>query len=148
MMSASKDDQARTLLNRIPALQRPCDLDLLVFFAKHPRILMSSEQLAQLLGYQLNEVARSLEALLAARFVTRTQNPARLTRLYAFVTDGTNGGLLLEVVEFASTREGRLALRRALTLSPSGGTDGLATPGGPSFPIRRKPENGPGTEAG
>ena len=113
---------------------------------------MSSEQLAQLLGYQLNEIARSLDALLAARLLTRTQNPARLARMYAFVTDGTNGGSLLAVVEFASTREGRLALRRALTLSPAGGTVGLATQAGDDatgpagarrFPVRRTPETTP-----
>jgi len=148
-MSANDDDPAGRLLERLPALQRPCDLDLLVFFANHPRTLMSSEQLAQLLGYQLNEIARSLDALLAARFLTRTQNPARLARMYALVTNGADGGSLLAVVEFASIREGRLALRRALTLSPAEGTDGLATQarddttapaGARPFPVRRKPE--------
>jgi hypothetical protein len=126
-MSANEDDLARTLLKCLPALQRPCDLDLLVFSAKHPRTLMSNEQLAQLLGYQLNEIARSLDALLAADFLRRTQNPARLARMYVFAAGGTNGGSLQAVVEFASTREGRLALRRALTHSPAGGRDGLAT---------------------
>ena len=126
-MSGHRDDQARALLRRVPALQHPCDLDLLVFFAKHPRALMSSEQLAQLLGYPLKEIARSLDALLAAGLLTRTQHPARLARLYVFVTGGANGGSLQAVVEFASTRKGRLALRRALPNSQAGGPDGLAT---------------------
>ena len=129
-MSANKDDRARTLLKRLPALQRPCDLDLLVFFAKHQRTLMSSEQLARLLGYQLKEIARSLDVLLAADFLTRTENPARLARMYVFATGGTNDGSLPTVVELASTREGRLALRRALTHSPAGCTDGLAAQAG------------------
>lgn len=126
-MSGHKDEHARALLMRLPALQHPCDLDLLVFFAKHRRALMSSEQLAQLLGYPLNEIARSLDALLAAGFLTRTQHPARLARLYVFVAGGTNGGSLQAVVAFASTRTGRLALRRALPNSQAGGPDGLAT---------------------
>ena len=129
-MSANKDDPARALLRRLPALQRPCDLDLLVFFAQHARTLMSSEQLARLLGYQLKEIARSLDALIAAGFLTRTQNPVRLARMYVFTTGGANGGSLSAVVEFASTREGRLALRRALTLSPAGRSDGLASKAG------------------
>jgi hypothetical protein len=129
-MRSNEIDHARTLLNRIPALQRPCDLDLLVFFAKHSRALLASEQLAQLLGYQLNEIARSLDVLLAAGFLTWTQNPARLARMYVFATNGTTGESLSAVVELASTRDGRLALRRALTRSPAGGTDGLATQAG------------------
>lgn len=126
-MSATDDDPARTLLERLPALRRPCDLDLLVFFAQHPRTLMSSEQLARLLGYPLKEIARSLDALIAADFLRRTQTPRHPARMYVFTTGGANGGSLSAVVELASTREGRLALRRALTLSSEGRTDGLAS---------------------
>ena len=126
-MSAIDDDRARTLLERLPALQRPCDLDLLVFFAQHMRTLMSSEQLARLLGYPITEIARSLDALIAAGLLTRTQNPVRPARMYVFSTGGANGGSLSAVVECASTREGRLALRTALTRSPAGRTGGLAS---------------------
>src|SRR5471030_3187368 len=115
-MSSIETDQARTLLKRLSALQRPCDLDLLVFFSRHPRTLMSSEQLATLLGYEIAEIARSLDSLLAAAFLTRKQSPAHTARMYAFATDGTNSDSLQALVDFASTREGRLALRLALTL--------------------------------
>lgn len=125
-MNANADDPARTLLERLPALQRPCDLDLLVFFAQHMRTLMSSEQLARLLGYPIKEIARSLDALIAAGLLTRTQNPVRPARMYVFTTGGANGGALSAVVACASTREGRLALRGALTYSPAGRTDGPA----------------------
>ena len=126
-MSAIDDDRARTLLERLPALQRPCDLDLLVFFAQHMRTLMSSEQLARLLGYPITEIARSLDALIAAGLLTRTQNPVRPARMYVFTTGGANGGSLSAVVERAATREGRLALRRALTGSPARRPDGPAS---------------------
>ena len=108
-------DYAHTLLARIPALQRPCDLDLLVFFARHPRTLLTSERLARLLGYQLKEIAQSLEVLLGAGFLTRTQDPARPARMYVFAPGVSNGESLPTIVEFASTRQGRLALRRAVT---------------------------------
>ena len=126
-MNANDDDPAGRLLERLPALQRPCDLDLLMFFAQHGRTLMSSEQLARLLGYPLNEIARSLDALIAAGLLTRTQNPVRPARMYVFTPGGANGGSLSAVVARASTREGRLALRRALTGSPAGRTDGPAS---------------------
>ena len=122
-----KIDQAQTLLNRIPALHRPGDLDLLVFFAKHPRTLITSEQLARLLGYQLNEMARSLDVLLAAGLLTRTQNPLRAARMYVFAIDGADDGWPSELVQCASTREGRLVLRRALTHAAAAATDGPPT---------------------
>jgi len=137
-MSANEYGLARTLLDSVPALRRLCDLDLVVFFARHSRTLMASEQLARLLGYQLKEIAQSLDGLIAAGFLTRTQNPTHPARMYVFAITGTTGGSLPAVVELASTREGRLALRRVLTQSPVGRTGGLAA----------QPENDLGTAVG
>jgi hypothetical protein len=126
MMPASKmnptEKHARVLLGHVPTLQRRCDFDLLMFFAKHPQTLMGSEQLAKLLGYELKAVAQSLDVLLAAGLLTRTQNPTRTARLYEFATDEASLAWLPDFVAFASTRQGRLALRRAL---PACGSDGL-----------------------
>ncbi len=117
-------NEARVLLDRLPALERPCDLDLLVFFARHPRTLMRSEQLARLLGYELNEIARSLDTLLRAGLLTRAQNRTRPVRMYVFAAGGSYDEVPT-LVELASAREGRLALRRALTGSTTGRADGL-----------------------
>lgn len=119
------DIKARTLLERLPALQQFCDLDLLVFFSKHPLTLKSKEQLAHLLGYPANEIIRSLDALFTAGFLAGARNTVG-PAMYLFETGGTNGGLLLEVVEFASTRLGRLALRLELASSLAGAT-GMTT---------------------
>ena len=127
-MSAN-EEAARTLLSRIPALQLPSDLDLLVFFARHPRTLMASEQLARLVGYKPNEIAKSLDVLLDLGLLMRTPNRTRTARMYVFPTEGTNDGWLPAFVELASTRDGRLALRRALTQPPEGPTDGLGDAG-------------------
>jgi hypothetical protein len=118
-------EHTRTLLNAIPALKRPCDLDLLVFFAKHSRALLSPEQLARLLGYDLKEVARSLDVLLAAGYLTRSpkQNRARPARMYVFSDDAMNAGPLPAIVRLASSRKGRTALRLALTPSATGDRD-------------------------
>jgi hypothetical protein len=113
-----KLDRARELLAHVPVLQHPADLDLFVFFAKHPRTLIASDQLARMLGYQLKEIADSLDVLLAAGMLTRTQQPPRLARMYVFATGNTDGQLL-ELVQLASSREGRLTLRRVLTHSPA-----------------------------
>jgi hypothetical protein len=125
-------DHARELLNGIPTLRRPCDLDLLVFFAKHSRTLLSSEQLARLLGYELDEIARSLDVLVAAGYLTRSQkqNRTRPVQLYVFSTDAMNGGPPPAIVRLASSPEGRLALRLALMPPPAvGGNDSAIADG-------------------
>jgi len=76
--------------------------------------MLTSETLAGFLGYSLKEIADSLEVLMAAGFLTRAQTPAHAARLYAFATEETSGDWLPSLIALASTREGRLALRRGL----------------------------------
>jgi hypothetical protein len=49
-----------TVLDAI-GLRDVCDLDLLLFFTRHPSAVLSSEQLAAHVGYDLPQVARSPE---------------------------------------------------------------------------------------
>ena len=105
---------ARDLLERGGVLRSRCDLDLLLFFARHPNSLLPSESLAALLGYTLQEIAGSLDVLLAAGLLRRRQTPAHAARLYFFADGGSNGGWLPALLDLASTRPGRLALRDAL----------------------------------
>jgi hypothetical protein len=120
-------ERARELLDRIGVLKHPCDLDLLVFFARHPRTLMGSEQLASLMGYGLTQTAASLELLLGAALLTRTQNPTRAARMYVFAA--SNNGWVPPLLEFAATRTGRLAMRQILAPMPNGRAGGLTSPG-------------------
>ena len=130
-------EDARRLLDRIGVLKHACDLDLLIFFARHPRSLLASESLASFLGYDLKEIADSLDVLLSARLLTREQTSAHAARLYVFAIDHTSGGAnsdwVPSLLALASTREGRLALRQALTRrrrdTASGRPDAMARPG-------------------
>lgn len=110
-----KREQARRLLDRIGILRNPCDLDLLLFFARHPRALLTSDQIAAYIGHDVQRIGDSLDRLLDAKLLTRSQNPAHAARMYVFGAGGPNGGWLPALVEFVSTREGRLALREALS---------------------------------
>lgn len=147
---------ARRLLDRISVLRHPCDLDLLLFFARHPRTLLTSEQLAAWLGYELNEIADSLEVVMTAGLLTRTQNPTHAARMYVFAMAGPNGGWLPSLLESASTRQGRLALIEALSGGASNDTDGpvargtrdTTTPRRRPFVVRRHPDETQGTKAG
>jgi hypothetical protein len=109
-------DDARTLVDRVAALRHPCDLDLLVFFSKHKRTLLASEQLSMLLGYDIKQMADSLEVLLDAGFVRRSQSSTRSARMYVFAGGGIDDdGPLPRLVALASTRVGRRALNKVLT---------------------------------
>jgi DNA-binding MarR family transcriptional regulator len=100
------------LLNIAP-VKDPCDLDLLVFFARHPDALITSDQLALLVGYDVTLVARSLDLLVEHNLVQRSQNPTHLARLYRFRAEHWDPKFQ-EILKIASTLEGRRQLRRLL----------------------------------
>ena len=141
-------EDARRLLARI-GCTRVCDLDLLIFFARHPRALLASEALAGFLGYDLKDIADSLEVLMAAGLLTRAQTPAHAARLYVFSPD-SSGDWLPSLMVLASTRDGRLALRQGLRAShdagsqrtPRGKRDSVMKPGPRRFVASPKQRTG------
>ena len=120
-------DHARRLLDRAALLWKPSDLDLLVFFARHPHVLLAGEQLAILLGYEVAHIASSLDRLQRAGLLMVSENPAYVARKYVFAGGGQNAEWLPELLQIASTREGRLALMRALKQRSAGETGRPAT---------------------
>ena len=146
-------EEARRLLDRIPVLKHACDLDLLVFFARHPRSLLASESIASFLGYGIKDIALSLDVLLGAGLLKRAQSPAHAARLYVFAPSGgqvgPDGGWLPALLEMASTRQGRLALRETLGRRSSEGPGGVMAqdddgviirPGPQAFVVLPKPQ--------
>ena len=110
-------EEARRLLEGAHILREPADFDLLVFFARHPRTLLASESLGALLGYELKDIARSLEALLESGLLKRTQTSAHAARLYVFAPDAPHEWLP-PLLKMAATRTGRVALRKLLADRP------------------------------
>jgi DNA-binding MarR family transcriptional regulator len=89
-MRKSKD--IKHLLDRVGArLRHPCDLDLLRFFRRHPRALLTSEQLAACVGYDAQQVGLSLDSLIGAGLMTRSQAPKVSARMYVLTSGGTHG---------------------------------------------------------
>jgi hypothetical protein len=107
-------EAAEDVLARLPYLHHRCDLDLLVFFHRHPRVLLTSERLVAVLGYDLKQVAASLETLIAAKVITRTQHQTTGARMYAFEALDNDNDPLAPLLRTASARAGRLAIIRAL----------------------------------
>lgn len=105
-------------------LRHPCDLNLLLFFDRHPAALMTSEQLAAFVGYDVSQVGKSLDFLVDRQLLVRSQNPTHFARLYRFKAD--HGGEVQEILRVALTVTGRRQLRqilrqRQLPPPPSGG---------------------------
>lgn len=109
----------RRLLVAAGVLRHPCDLDLLLFFARHPRVLLASESLASFLGYDMKVIAQSLDGLLAAGLLTRRQAATHAARLYVFTGPGVEAEWLSELLQIASTRDGRRTLLRMLNAGMS-----------------------------
>jgi len=118
-----KPGEAQALLNRIAIFRHACDLDLLLFFVSHPWTLLTSESLAAYLGYELKQIAESLETLIAAGLLKRTQTPAHAARLYMFDSNPASDERLRSLLEIASTRQGRAALRKVLATRSNPKTD-------------------------
>ena len=102
------------MLERVRGVRHPCDLDLLLFFYRHPRTLLTGERLVSYLGYDREQVARSLDGLIEVGLLTRSQNPSHTARLYILELDSLPGGLLSSFLKRAATRKGRQEAMRLL----------------------------------
>lgn len=105
----------RSMLDRIRGIRHACDLDLLLFFYRHPRALLTSELVAVYLGYDPGQVAKSFESLIEAGLLTRSQSPSHAAQLYTLELGGE--GPLTSLLSIASTREGRLGVKQLLQSS-------------------------------
>jgi hypothetical protein len=94
------------------AVRHPCDLDLLLFFRRHPCALLAAERLAAFLGYGTDQVAKSLDGLAAAGLLDRSPNPSHGAWLYRLELD--HRPELSSLLNIAVTCEGRRAVMRLL----------------------------------
>ena len=102
------------MLERIRGIRHVCDLDLLLFFYRHPRALLTSEQVVAYLGYDSEQVAKSLERLIETGLLTRSQSPSHPSCLYVLELGGASGGPLSSLLIIASTRQGRQDVKQLL----------------------------------
>jgi hypothetical protein len=94
-------------------LREACDLDLLLFFSRHPRVVLSSEQLATYVGYEVQQVARALELLLGASLLRRALNQGSPGGMY--VLEAAHAEAWMEPLRTLCARpDGRHALRTLL----------------------------------
>jgi hypothetical protein len=99
--------EAKVLLARTPVIQGPCELDLLGFLHRHPRTLLTSEQLAVFVGYDIKEVAKSIDVFIDAGLLGRTKNRLHAARMYSLVLNGQQADGITALLELAGTKQGR-----------------------------------------
>ena len=102
-----EQDDARLLLARAPLIHGACELDLLGFLHRHPRALLTSEQIATFVGYDMKQVAKAIEVFIEAGLLGRTKNRLHAARMYSLELDGQQGEGLTALLELASTKLGR-----------------------------------------
>ena len=119
------------LLDRIGCLRHRCDLDLLLFFYRHPQAYLNTERLADYTGYDLPNVVQSLETLITAGLLRQSPDSSRPARLYVLARGSTLGQWLSSLLRIAATREGRLAVIDALKQRLSSGP----SPSGEAEPV-------------
>ena len=112
-----------SMLSRIAVIRQACDLDLLLFFYRHSRALLTSERIAACLGYDRDQIAKSLDRLTESRLLTCSQNSSHAARLYVLERGAVPAGLLSSFLQIAAMRQGR---QEVLQLLRSGGNDAAA----------------------
>ena len=63
-----------------------CDLDLLLFFHRHPRAVLTSERVALYVGHELSRVAKSLDSLITNGLLTRVNRPSASAAMYVLAS--------------------------------------------------------------
>jgi hypothetical protein len=124
----------RSMLDRIRCIRHACDLDLLLFFVRHPRALLNGEQLGANPGYGLEQTAASLDSLINAGLLQRSRSSSHAACLYVMEPDRLQAGPLASFLQIVATPEGRRSVMRLLE-SGSGRASiaGLSRRSAPAF---------------
>ena len=99
-------------------LRCQCDLDVLIFLCRHPNALLTVDDLAARVGYNVHDVGTSIEVLIEAGLLGCSGEAAERHRSEAFLyrlMPGRWDAILGPLSWLASSADGRRSLRRALT---------------------------------
>jgi len=107
------------LLAQTPAIGDACSLDLLIFLYRHPRTLLTNEQLAAFVGYEMKIIAKWIDTFIDIGLLERRQNPTHAARMYQLIYGSPSMGGLKPLLELASTRQGRGEILKLLMSSRS-----------------------------
>jgi DNA-binding MarR family transcriptional regulator len=122
-------EDLKQVLAGTPTIKNGCALDLLAFLHRHPRTLLTIEQLAGFVGYNIEAVAKALDAFAEAGLLRRMAPPSmHSARMFLLLLDDPQRGPIRALLELACSREGRRAVLEALN-APELGPEPGAAPG-------------------
>ena len=103
------------LLQRVEAagIREACEFDLLLFFVRHPRVVLRPEQIATYVGHEVERVARALDQMLAASLLKQGLSSGAGGTMYVLAADDVREWLE-PVRRLCATPDGRHALRTLL----------------------------------
>ncbi len=110
------------MLDRVRDIRDACDLDLLLFFRRHPRALLTPDDLATRLGYGHERISKALDGLIATGLLKQYRTPSHAACLYVLEPGGPPDESFSPLLDFASSREGRLEMLRLLASALDGST--------------------------
>lgn len=102
------------MLDEVRCIRHACDLDLLLFFTRHPSALLAAEQIFARLGCDFQQAAVSLEALVDAGIVKRSRGRTGAVCLYALEAGGLEDAALRSLLRLSATPSGRRNIMRLL----------------------------------
>lgn len=106
------------LLDRIGIIRHARDLDLALFCSRHRHALLTAEQLAAFVGYELQHVTATLDTMIDAGALKRTHNRTHDRALYVFGPGPILETPLATLLQIASSRPGRLEILQTLKSRP------------------------------
>jgi hypothetical protein len=107
------------LLARVQVIRAPCELDLLLFLYRHPRALLTNQQLAALVGYDMDQVAKATDEFIIARLLQRSTNFKHESHMYLLELNGEYEEDLTAILIMASSRQGRVDILEVLNSGQS-----------------------------
>ena len=110
------------LLDRVAVIRSRCDLDVLVYLFRHADALLTGEHVAAAVGYDLKQVAGSLDSFVFGGLLKRTRGRTEGPGLYVFAVGRPADGPLASLLQLASSRLGRLQILEALASHVSRGS--------------------------
>ena len=86
----------------------------MLFFHRHPRTLLTNDCLSAFIGYDREQIALSLDGLIAGGLLKQIRGPSNTASLYVLERGGLSHETLGCLLEFAFTRNGRGCVMRLL----------------------------------
>lgn len=86
----------------------------MLFFHRHPRTLLTNDCLSVFVGYDREQIAHSLDGLIAGGLLKQIRGQSNTVNLYVLEREDPSDETVKRLLEFALKRDGRACVMRLL----------------------------------